>query len=254
MDFKKFYFHLTYLPEGKSFSMLARNLIDPENYTVPISYIYDPQYFDFTTKKDFKKYYLLSPSRDAEIRKVIQAFLKDDNQIAINFLNYQLKIYTENGEDPKNFFNFIKEMLMGSFKKLLPEGKPPIYLDWVEEKKRELYQTSTLEQVAHNHLKRKRPPKLNEHNKPVLTQVQISILFKIMKDKRIISNRDLPTTAYSEVIQILTGFSDNTLRTNFSIPQFIDISDRPKDYDEIIACMYQVIHELEKARNEINQK
>jgi hypothetical protein len=94
--------------------------------------------------------------------------------------------------------------------------------------------------------------KLNDLNKPVLNQSQISILFSIMKELNIISNRDLSKTMYSEIIQTLTGYSDNTLRTNFSAKQLIEISDRPQDYQEIIDNLYLIIDKLLRAKGEIS--
>jgi len=135
MSNKTFYFHLSYLPEGQSFSMLARGILDSENYDVPISSKYDPANFDLTTKEDFQKFYLLLPSRDREIDKVVIAFLNSDSQTAIGFLDYQLKKYTENSEDPRHFLNLIHELLIGPYRAKLPEGKHHIYLEWIEEKK-----------------------------------------------------------------------------------------------------------------------
>jgi hypothetical protein len=72
-----------------------------------------------------------------------------------------------------------------------------------------------------------------------------------MKDSNIISNRDLSKKDFAEIIQTLTGYSENTLRTNFSANQFIEISDRPQDYQEIIDNLYLIIDKLERAKNEI---
>ena len=119
-----------------------------------------------------------------------------------------------------------------------------LILEWIEKKKKELENESQTS-------KKRTSPKLNEYNKPVLNQVQISILFRIMKDLNIISNRDLPKTTYSEIIQTLTGYSENPLRTNFSASQLIEISCRPQDYQEIIDNLYLIIEKLERAKNEI---
>jgi hypothetical protein len=100
-------------------------------------------------------------------------------------------------------------------------------------------------------VKKHKSVKMNDLNKPNLNQVQISILFRIMKDSNIISNRDLSKKDFAEIIQTLTGYSENTLRTNFSANQFIEISDRPQDYQEIIDNLYLIIDKLERAKNEI---
>jgi hypothetical protein len=96
-------------------------------------------------------------------------------------------------------------------------------------------------------------PKMNDLNKPSLNQVQISILFRILKEKRIVNNRDIDKIDYSKIISQLTGYSENTLRQNFS-KENIMISDNPKDYEEIIVKLNEVIKAIETEKNNISNK
>ena len=86
---------------------------------------------------------------------------------------------------------------------------------------------------------------LNEYNKPVFTQKQISILFKIFKEKNIISNTYLTDTDFSKIICSLTGYSDETIRQNLS-KEFKVISDKKTDYEKIISKLTEIINELRR--------
>ena len=170
------------------------------------------------------------------------------------FLDYHYEKYTENKLDFLTFakwsLSIMETLKLESIERINKVSQTPLIkdliLEWIEKKKKELENESQTS-------KKRTSPKLNEYNKPVLNQVQISILFRIMKDLNIISNRDLPKTTYSEIIQTLTGYSENPLRTNFSASQLIEISDRPQDYQEIIDMLIKIIRKIEKAKNEISK-
>ena len=178
----------------------------------------------------------------------------------IEFLEYHYSQYLlKNPGKQINFIYFVEERLNKTFgftykdpegdkfvrdEETIPLLRQTLIREWIEKKKNEL-------NTAETPTPKRTIPKLNEYNKPALNQVQISILFRIMKDLNIISNRDLPKTTYSEIIQTLTGYSANPLRINFSASQLIEISDRPQDYQQIIENLYRIIDKLERAKNEI---
>ena len=138
MTDKNFYFHLTYLPEGQSFSMLARNMNDSGNYDVQLSSKYDPENFDLDIKEDFRRFYVLLPQMHNEIDVIVFGFLKADVQTAIAFLDYHLKRYSENGENPGNFLQYIKELIINKFKAKLSEGRQQNIADWIQIREHEL--------------------------------------------------------------------------------------------------------------------
>jgi len=138
MTDKKFYFHLTYLPEGQSFSMLARNINDSGNYDVQLSSKYDPENFDLDIKEDFRRFYALLPQMNNEIDVIVFGFLKANVQTAISFLDYHLKRYSENGENPGNFLQFIKELIINKFNTKLSEGRRQNIADWIQARENEL--------------------------------------------------------------------------------------------------------------------
>lgn len=88
-------------------------------------------------------------------------------------------------------------------------------------------------------------PKLNEFNKPELTQKQISILFKGFKEQSIFSNKYLNNTDFSKILSELTGYSENTLRQNLSM-EYNVISDNKTDYEIIISKLEKIIKGLKE--------
>ena len=172
---------------------------------------------------------------------------------APNFLEYHYDKYEGNKSD---FLTFVKWSLsiMEPLKHLdfiaaiNANSRTPFIKDlifeWIEKKKK--LETDPV------HSSIKKIPRLNKYNKPLLNQVQISILFRVMKDMNIISNRDLPKNSYSEIIHFLTGYSANKIRANLSAPELIEISDRPQDYQEIIANLQVIIDRLVLEKNKIS--
>jgi hypothetical protein len=96
--------------------------------------------------------------------------------------------------------------------------------------------------------KKRTPPKPNEHNKPVLTQKQTAILFKLFKDHNLFVIQGLKKNRYEEIISQLTGYSRNTLHRDLSIKDsdLPSISDKPEDYQKIISELETIISELKE--------
>ena len=94
--------------------------------------------------------------------------------------------------------------------------------------------------------KKRASPNPNEHNKPVLTQKQTAILFKLFKDHNLFVIHGLTKTIYEEIVSQLTGYSHNTLHQDFSEPDLMSISDKPDDYKKIISELETIISELKE--------
>ena len=161
----------------------------------------------------------------------------------IEFLNFHFEKFKErNPASELDFLYLIDEQTDGV--NMLTEKRRSLIKEWIETKKKKL-------ETEPVHPPIKKIPRLNEYNKPILNQVQISILFRVMKDMNIISNRDLTKKTYSEIIHTLFGYSPNKIRANLSAPELIEISERPQDYLDIINNLYRIIERLERAKNEI---
>lgn len=122
----------------------------------------------------------------------------------------------------------------------LPHNKKPL-LEWIEKKRSELTgekpQTET---------KKRKPPTLNEYNRPGLTQKQTAILFKLFKDHNLFIIQGLTQNRYEEIVSQLTGYSNNTLHQDFSAKDLLSISDKPDDYKMIIAKLQEIIEKLKE--------
>lgn len=94
-------------------------------------------------------------------------------------------------------------------------------------------------------------PHLNEFNKPELTEIQITILFRIFKDKKIFSNRDIDKTDFAKIISELTGYSAEKIRQKLSVLESNVLSDKKRDYNVIIDKLKEILIEAEKLRNSI---
>lgn len=92
--------------------------------------------------------------------------------------------------------------------------------------------------------KRVKIKKSNEFNKPSLTHSQISILFTLLKDKKIICNRDLDKSDYAEIINRLTFYSKQTIRSNLSKNNLILISAKKEDYEAVIVSLEKIVSDL----------
>lgn len=158
------------------------------------------------------------------------------------FLDYHFEKYAGNKFD---FLIFVKwslsimEILKLDFLEKINElSQTPIIkdliLEWIEKKKNELNTDETP-------TPKRTTPKLNEYNKPVLTQKQTAILFKLFKDRNLFVIHGLKQNRYEEIISQLTGYSKNTLHQDFSAKDFLSISDKPEDYQKIIAELQGVI-------------
>lgn len=94
-------------------------------------------------------------------------------------------------------------------------------------------------------------PKLNiGYNEPGLNQNQISLLFKVFKDKKTFTNRDIDKTDLSKILNLLSGYEPEPFRQNLS-KEYIVISKNPKDYEIIIDKLKEVIKEIEKQKKSI---
>jgi hypothetical protein len=186
---------------------------------------------------------------------------KTDLSFCTEMLDYHYKKYKEGKERFLSFVSIsidepiklpIPLDLDGNYRWDCPDrfSRELVIREWIKSKYQELGENSL---GAATSRKKTKLIKLNEYTKPLLTQVQIAILFRIMKDKRIFTRRDLDKTAYSEILAILTGYSKNTLRIAFSDSQPIITSDKPKDYNAIVDSLKQIIDEVEREKNEIGQ-
>lgn len=111
------------------------------------------------------------------------------------------------------------------------------------------FEIECLTEIEKTEKKLSKQPKINDFNKPVLSQKQIAILFQIFKNKRIINNRDIDKTNFAEIISNLTGYSKNTIRQDLSENELI--SDKQTDYEKIIFVLKEVIKEIENTKNNI---
>jgi len=122
--------------------------------------------------------------------------------------------------EQKKIISKIEKSLMAKTNSEFDIQKYDVALDYIELEIERLKQIEILEGLSENTSKTDfKLPKLNESNKPVLTQAQISMLFSVMKDENIISNRDLTKKEYAKLLHFLTGYSENTQRQNFSSVQ-----------------------------------
>jgi len=94
---------------------------------------------------------------------------------------------------------------------------------------------------------------LRNYNKPTLKQIQLTLLFKVLYEKRIFANGDLTRKDYAKILSSLTGYSPEPFRQKLSIPynRITEISDKSNDYDEIVHKLKDVIREIERYRDSI---
>jgi hypothetical protein len=205
--------------------------------------------FNFITDKDFSKWMELIRE---ELYLRFLFFLNDnDLRNVFEFLNFQFLKYKESNQDSQLFLLFIQEVITEGSE--LGEARDKTILYWIEKKRNEIFQESEKGQGAEvlTHKEFKTPP-LNESTKPKLTQAQTVMLFKLMKEEHIISNKNLSKKDYSKLIHYLTGYSENTLRQDFSSVQLIELSDSPQDYDQIIDTLNSLINKLNKGKSQIS--
>ena len=140
----------------------------------------------------------------------------------------------------------------GTFAEELSDIRKKLVEDWIEKKIIQLADETEESQPIKS---KKTPSKVNERiGKPELTELQIAILFKVFKEKHIFTNKYLDKKPYSEIISQLTGYSQHSLRQDFSAKQLTDLSAKAIDYEKIIAKLIEVIEELKKSINQINKK
>ena len=169
--------------------------------------------------------------------------------LGLRFLDYHYQKYIDKYGNGLDFLMFIQDNLHELTTE--NEARKEIFERWIENKMKEFSPPALLDKEI-DELRKLKSIKINEMNKPKLTQVQISILFRLMKDDKIISNRDISNTAYSILLHYLTGYSNNTLRINFSCNQLIEISDHHEDYEQIIESLNSLIQKLNKEKNQIS--
>ena len=165
------------------------------------------------------------------------------------FLEYHFGKYTGNKVD---FLIFVKwslsimeKLKLDFLEKINELSQTPIIkeliFEWIDGKKKELEKTEPTPPDP----KKRKSPELNQFNKPVLTQKQTAILFKVFKDKNLFVINGLRQNRYEEIISVLTGYSKNTFHQDFSAKDIISISDKSEDYQRIIVQLQGIIEDLE---------
>jgi hypothetical protein len=89
----------------------------------------------------------------------------------------------------------------------------------------------------------------NDWNKPILTMIQTTVLFKILKDKKVIM-RDIDNTKMAKAINNMTGFSPNTIRQNFktNISEMIEKQEDVKILQDLLS---EIVVDLEKEKSKL---
>jgi len=227
-----------------------------ENFDAPVNLL---EIINFHHEIEPGRKFRYTGQVDKELEQQVINYLFFQNLFpCIFFFSFHLNKYLDNHPGQGiNFLCWLENIVNESYlvlneNRTVPKGTKDHIIEWVDSVKKELNTPSnTNGDTKTPVLTLNKPPKLNEYNKPSLTRTQISILFKIMKNKRIIANRDLTNVDYAKVLDVLTGFSEKQIRPSLSENELISISAAPKDYESIITSLYQVIHELEIAKNEI---
>jgi len=226
------------------------------NFIEYISWVYADQepesYFQFVRKqksKDIEKYSDSIYGFEFEEFYYSQLFTVHPFSYSTNFLDYHFGKYTGNKFD---FLNFVKWsfFILGKLKFELLEKynetsqntiNKDVVFEWIDGKKKELEKTEPTPPDP----KKRKSPELNQFNKPVLTQKQTAILFKVFKDKNLFVINGLRQNRYEEIISVLTGYSKNTFHQDFSAKDIISISDKSEDYQRIIVQLQGIIEDLE---------
>lgn len=89
----------------------------------------------------------------------------------------------------------------------------------------------------------------SEWDRPVISQKQTVVLFKLMKNKRVF-NRSIENTKISEAVNILTGYSKNSIRQDMSSEISILIN-KNDELTKIQNVLQSIIEDIEKEKRSV---
>lgn len=90
---------------------------------------------------------------------------------------------------------------------------------------------------------------LDKNGSTILNMSQIVVLSKLLRQKDVLGS-NLDNTTYSKIISLLSGYSENTIRQDYS-KNTNEIINQKDKVDDIIKVLKDIIESLEKEKNTI---
>jgi hypothetical protein len=83
-----------------------------------------------------------------------------------------------------------------------------------------------------------------------LNSSQLSIIFYLFKDKKVI-NHNIPHTEYSKIVELLTGYKAEPIRKKFCKKDLSELSDSKNDFEQVIKAFEEMIKVLKESKDKL---